>query len=283
MRELTALIVRHFPGDDEKRRFEDDLAGRLAGLGLPTLVSESLYHLPGDAPAVRAIRAVKGSLLVLSWLKPRAMFWLLRERGVQGRRTAECAEPDEAGGRPIAVFDLHDRCCPGRWAERVGELIGGAGPGRGEVTALAGAAADRWYPVLDLDRCTGCMDCVSFCLFKVYEEDPNGAGPAVIEPDACKPGCPACSRVCPHGAIMFPLYADDEGIAGSDTARIRPFDPAGAARAREDYEAGRASVADVVRACGCKGGGAAAEKKEGPKPEDGDAAYFDGLIDDVIG
>jgi ferredoxin len=38
---------------------------------------------------------------------------------------------------------------------------------------------------------------------------------AVIEPDACKPGCPACARICPRGAILFPLYEEDEAIRGA--------------------------------------------------------------------
>ncbi len=62
-----------------------------------------------------------------------------------------------------------------------------------------------WFPVIDYDRCTNCMQCLSFCLFGVYgvDEDRNLQ---VQNQDNCKTNCPACSRVCPEAAIMFPKY-----------------------------------------------------------------------------
>lgn len=63
-----------------------------------------------------------------------------------------------------------------------------------------------WYPVIDYDRCTNCMQCLSFCLFDVYGVDENKQI-QVKNDDNCKTNCPACSRVCPEVAIMFPKYA----------------------------------------------------------------------------
>jgi Pyruvate/2-oxoacid:ferredoxin oxidoreductase delta subunit len=62
-----------------------------------------------------------------------------------------------------------------------------------------------WFPVIDYDRCTNCMQCLSFCLFGVYGVDTAGKIQAQNE-DNCKTNCPACSRVCPEAAIMFPKY-----------------------------------------------------------------------------
>ncbi len=62
-----------------------------------------------------------------------------------------------------------------------------------------------WFPVLDYDRCTNCMQCLSFCLFDVYGVD-DDQQIEVRNPDKCKTNCPACSRVCPEVAIMFPKY-----------------------------------------------------------------------------
>ena len=71
----------------------------------------------------------------------------------------------------------------------------------------------RWYPVIDFTRCTNCMECLDFCLFGVY-----GVGQAdailVEQPDNCRKGCPACSRVCPENAIIFPQHKTP-AIAGS--------------------------------------------------------------------
>ncbi|MBF0198349.1 MAG: ferredoxin family protein [Planctomycetes bacterium] len=61
-----------------------------------------------------------------------------------------------------------------------------------------------WFPVIDYDRCTNCMQCLSFCLFDVYAVKDNTI--TVQNQDKCKTDCPACSRVCPETAILFPKY-----------------------------------------------------------------------------
>ncbi|MDA1039110.1 MAG: ferredoxin family protein [Planctomycetota bacterium] len=62
-----------------------------------------------------------------------------------------------------------------------------------------------WFPVVDPARCTNCMQCLSFCLFDVYGVSENHQL-RVENPANCKVNCPACSRVCPDVAIMFPKY-----------------------------------------------------------------------------
>ena len=62
-----------------------------------------------------------------------------------------------------------------------------------------------WFPVIDYQRCTNCMQCLSFCLFDVYGVDGEGMI-QVRNEDKCKTNCPACSRVCPDVAILFPKY-----------------------------------------------------------------------------
>jgi NAD-dependent dihydropyrimidine dehydrogenase PreA subunit len=62
-----------------------------------------------------------------------------------------------------------------------------------------------WFPVIDYDRCTNCMQCLSFCLFDVYSASAEGKI-QVQNPHKCKTDCPACSRVCPEVAILFPKY-----------------------------------------------------------------------------
>ncbi len=62
-----------------------------------------------------------------------------------------------------------------------------------------------WFPVIDYSRCTNCMQCLSFCLFDVYGVSLEGKI-QVRNNDNCKTNCPACSRVCPEVAIMFPKY-----------------------------------------------------------------------------
>ncbi len=49
------------------------------------------------------------------------------------------------------------------------------------------------------------MECIDFCLFGVYGVDKTETI-LVEQPDNCRKGCPACSRVCPENAIIFPQH-----------------------------------------------------------------------------
>lgn len=64
-----------------------------------------------------------------------------------------------------------------------------------------------WYPVIDYDRCTHCGQCHQFCLFGVYEKDDDGKV-TVKHPRSCKNNCPACARICPETAIIFPKVGE---------------------------------------------------------------------------
>jgi len=76
---------------------------------------------------------------------------------------------------------------------------------RAETNAAKHGDWKPWFPVIDYDRCTNCMQCLSFCLFGVYGVDEQQRI-QVQNNDNCKTNCPACSRVCPEAAIMFPKY-----------------------------------------------------------------------------
>ncbi len=83
-----------------------------------------------------------------------------------------------------------------------------------------------WFPVIDYDRCVNCKQCMNFCLFGVYGPSDDGRV-RVQNPSGCKTNCPACARMCPQKAIIFPKYADspingDVGAgscAGSDSGQ----------------------------------------------------------------
>jgi NAD-dependent dihydropyrimidine dehydrogenase PreA subunit len=91
---------------------------------------------------------------------------------------------------------------------------GGGKSGDGEAPVLPETPKRRWYPVIDYARCTNCMECIDFCLFGVYGVDTLDRI-LVEEQDNCKKGCPACSRVCPENAIIFPGHKTP-AIAGAD-------------------------------------------------------------------
>jgi Pyruvate/2-oxoacid:ferredoxin oxidoreductase delta subunit len=87
-------------------------------------------------------------------------------------------------------------------AARIAETAEGV---RAETGAANHGDWKPWFPVIDYDRCTNCMQCLSFCLFGVYGVDEQNRIQAQNH-DNCKTNCPACSRVCPEAAIMFPKY-----------------------------------------------------------------------------
>lgn len=89
----------------------------------------------------------------------------------------------------------------------------GAGGDAPAAVRVVEEAARRWYPVIDFSRCTNCMECIDFCLFGVYGVD-RADTILVEQPDNCRKGCPACSRVCPENAIIFPQHKSP-AIAGS--------------------------------------------------------------------
>ncbi len=76
---------------------------------------------------------------------------------------------------------------------------------RGATTMNEPGKWKPWFPVIDYTRCTNCMQCLSFCLFDVYGVSSDNKI-QVQNNDNCKTNCPACSRVCPEVAIMFPKY-----------------------------------------------------------------------------
>ena len=141
----------------------------------------------------------------------------LLERGYTVTRSA----PD----RPVSPADKSPLLVLGRFGGQTPEVAESDVPLRfQDITALApaqigdvvetaradtGAARHGewkpWFPVIDYDRCTNCMQCLSFCLFGVYGVD-GEKQIQVQNNDNCKTNCPACSRVCPEAAIMFPKY-----------------------------------------------------------------------------
>jgi len=71
-----------------------------------------------------------------------------------------------------------------------------------------------WFPIIDYSRCNTCGQCADFCLFGVYEKQNNKV--VVVNPKGCKNNCPACGRICPQTAIVFPKYEHKGAIAGAD-------------------------------------------------------------------
>ncbi len=87
-----------------------------------------------------------------------------------------------------------------------------------------------WFPTIDYQRCHNCKQCMNFCLFGVYEINQQGKV-EVVKPQNCKNNCPACARICPDIAIIFPKYNQEplDGAEILDEEKER-------ARAKENIE-----------------------------------------------
>lgn len=97
---------------------------------------------------------------------------------------------------------LHFRQIAGLSLDAVLEVVESV---RAERRAMEPGKWKPWFPVIDYQRCTNCMQCLSFCLFDVYGV--NAGGRITVQKSSnCKTDCPACSRVCPEVAILFPKY-----------------------------------------------------------------------------
>ncbi|MGI6414133.1 MAG: ATP-binding protein [Thermoguttaceae bacterium] len=218
---ISVILSEPRPDDAGVQALADSLAGRLAGRpGLSLTRVPNLYDLEPGGPVMESIRRLEGDLVVLSALYPRATFWTLKTAGVSGC-LGERGESDE---RAIWCLRLHSGADAGeilgqidRIASRAHAAATAPAPG-GQPVRPSAPARQRWYPVIDRQRCSGCLECLNFCLFGVYGVDAAG-GLLIEQPDACRAGCPACSRICPEGAIMFPQHVDP-AIAGDDKASL---------------------------------------------------------------
>ena len=177
----------------------DGLAHRLSEAGFDVWLVPNLYHVAEESALWRDLASLEGGAVFLLPLHPRPIEALLRRHGAW---RSEC----------LAVDSRRKEAPPSFVAELSGRF--GSPLGRGLIRTLDGPVGARWYPLVDESRCTHCGSCFQFCLFGVYEMD-EGKKVRIVHPDRCKPGCPACSRICPQGALIFALYEKDPAIAGA--------------------------------------------------------------------
>ena len=162
-----------------------------------------LYEGPGSAPLAAEDRFRTISSLL--------------QNGFEVSRPAAGGSVARADGAPLLMLGLFDGGQAPAWGG-AGEVhardLRGLAPegllaAAREVRETSGArkleAWKPWFPVIDYDRCTNCMQCLTFCLFEVYGVDKNDKITVQTQSN-CKTDCPACSRVCPEVAILFPKY-----------------------------------------------------------------------------
>jgi hypothetical protein len=270
-KKLTVIISQQQGKNPAKRQLEEELAMALMmDSEVEVSIVPNLYDLTPDHSGTLFLRSLRGDVVVLSWLFPRATQWILDRSGIKGREGTVLLtsddEDDESEERPvndesIGAVDVPDRLMysidlksstdPQEFLDEIRRITSetsqqtvdlmswiqgeprqeqlerylnpqamiesGDNGNNGSVAAADEENGEkvrrRWYPVIDYSRCTNCMECIDFCLFGVYGVDVLDRI-LVENQDSCKKGCPACSRVCPENAIVFPQHKTP-GIAGA--------------------------------------------------------------------
>jgi hypothetical protein len=247
-KKLTVVLSQGRNACSARPALEGDLlAALMPRPNLEMAIIPHLYDLEPEGAGMQYLRSVAGDMIVLAWLYPRAIYWVLDANRVRGRmgRTAFFPEEEleiapaapsdkseEAPTRAIWCFDLRavdeaepllaeiERIALEVTGEPLAAVAAGAAADDGKIR-IAESTRHRWYPVIDYGRCTNCLECLNFCLFGTFGLDESGRL-FVEQPDTCRSGCPACSRVCPPKAIMFPHHADP-AIAGDPHAPVQGF------------------------------------------------------------
>lgn len=292
---IAVVVSQGQSRNPAKRQLEEDLVTTLLfEPGLDVTVVPNLYDLSQDGTGMLALQGIKGPMIVVSWLYPRAAHWVLDRNDIRGLEGATLLKlesededddelEDELEDDKVRVNDqreIPDRriyCVDFRASESVDDFVdeikriareataklvqlgdwppaesspspealarfetptndtalaldggqlqhaespngngNGAKPEAAEPNRVDESPARRWYPVIDYSSCTNCMECIDFCLFGVYGVDATET--ILVElPDNCRKGCPACSRVCPENAIIFPQHKTPT-IAGAPSA-----------------------------------------------------------------
>lgn len=176
---------------------DSELARHLSDAGFDVWLVPHLYHVAEGSEIWRELENAKGATVFIVPLHPRPTEALLGRHGIWD------------GGSLAIDSRLPDSALAAQLASRFSPPAG-----QGPIRSLDEATGNRWYPLVDESRCTHCGSCFQFCLFGVYTMD-SDKRVRIVNPDRCKPGCPACSRICPQGALMFPLYDKDPAIAGA--------------------------------------------------------------------
>lgn len=205
----TVVLSRSHEARPECRAFEDAVGAALADVGCEVLVVPHVYYLTTAHAATARLAQIGNGAIVAAWLHPRAIEWTLRALGIGKEIIAQCHD--------LRTFSSAEEC-----VEAISPAARPPDPDRsasvsGRVEDIAPTVSERWYPVLDYSRCVACKQCFGFCLFGVYSVE--GDRVVATQPDNCKDGCPACARVCPQGAVVFP-HCDDPAIAGAPGAEI---------------------------------------------------------------
>lgn len=198
--QINILYCRCSYADALPRSVKDDVLRGLVARGVNFRAVPDLCALASakDPQLAEMFSGGRGAIIACHG---RAVRWLLEYAGL-------------AGADGIRLLNMRSESAP-EILRNLADFPASNPPAdaEGEFQSLRKSLAQQanasswipWFPVLDRENCNGCRQCVAFCLFGVYGVSPQGRV-EVTNPANCKTHCPACARVCPQGAVLFPKH-----------------------------------------------------------------------------
>src|SRR5437867_9237471 len=96
-RRLTVVLSQAQGKDPRKRALEESItAALIMEPGLDVSVVPYLYDLDAQHTGRLFLESITGDMVVLSWMYPRAAFWLLDRDGIKGHYGESQLKPPDA-------------------------------------------------------------------------------------------------------------------------------------------------------------------------------------------
>ncbi len=182
--------VKDFDLDQVVTYVQDNLDVSFIGMH-PSLCSRKI----GISYLSRLLDRDIGKLAVLA-CHPKAQRWLFEEILIEKKLNGNFVSISFHGATTGEVISQLEKVFP-RKSEKISE----------------------WFPVINYERCLGiktCGACYDYCIYGVFGIKENDSDSVIVKnPYKCKDKCPACARLCPVRAIIFPKSSDG-WIAGKE-------------------------------------------------------------------
>ena len=97
MPRLSVVVSQGQSANPAKRQLEEDIvAALLFEKGVELAIVPHLYDLKPDGTGMLALEGIRGEMVVVSWLYPRAAHWILDRNGIKGQVGKSLLEVEDA-------------------------------------------------------------------------------------------------------------------------------------------------------------------------------------------
>ena len=95
-KKITVVISQHQGKNPVKRNLEEEIAAALImSPDVDVSIVPHVYDMSADHTGMLFLRSVPGTVVILSWLYPRAARWILDRQGVRGHEGITLLKSEE--------------------------------------------------------------------------------------------------------------------------------------------------------------------------------------------